>query len=132
MHFQSAEQTLFNFLILGKSRFPPKKFYNIDYWSEWAYRKCSTRNDGNWRKFLFLLIRSTSEFIFLNKKDDDDDGDDDGDKDLGNAACSFRFSWQIKTCSNLKTWLAQVLMLMLEAHNWFLSHSLARTYFVRH
>ena len=32
MHVQSAEQILFNFLILGKSRFPPKKFYNIDYW----------------------------------------------------------------------------------------------------
>ena len=27
---QSAEQTLFNSLILGKSRFPPKKFYDID------------------------------------------------------------------------------------------------------
>ena len=24
---------MFNFLILGKSIFPPKKFYNIDYWS---------------------------------------------------------------------------------------------------
>ena len=28
---QTSEQTLFNFLILGKSRFPPKKFYNINY-----------------------------------------------------------------------------------------------------
>ena len=27
---QSSEQTLFNFLILGKSRFPQKKFYNIN------------------------------------------------------------------------------------------------------
>ena len=29
----ASEQTFFNFLILWKSRFPPKKFYNIDYWS---------------------------------------------------------------------------------------------------
>ena len=34
MQVQSSEQTLFNFLILGKSRFPPKKFYNINYWEE--------------------------------------------------------------------------------------------------
>ena len=27
---QTLEQTLFKILILGKSRFPPKKFYNID------------------------------------------------------------------------------------------------------
>ena len=27
---QTTEQTFFYFLILGKSRFPPKKFYNID------------------------------------------------------------------------------------------------------
>ena len=32
MQFQTLEQTLFNFLILGKSRFPPKKFYNINQW----------------------------------------------------------------------------------------------------
>ena len=31
MHVQIIEQTIFNFLILGKSRFPPKKFYNINY-----------------------------------------------------------------------------------------------------
>ena len=31
---QTSEQTFFNFLILGKSRFPPKKFYNINYWTE--------------------------------------------------------------------------------------------------
>ena len=28
---QTSEQTYFNFFILGKSRFPPKKFYNINY-----------------------------------------------------------------------------------------------------
>ena len=33
MHAQAAEQILFNFLILEKSRFPPKKFYNINYWT---------------------------------------------------------------------------------------------------
>ena len=27
------KQMFFNFLILGKSRFPPKKFYNINYWA---------------------------------------------------------------------------------------------------
>ena len=32
MQVQILEQTIFNFLILGKSRFPPKKFYNINYW----------------------------------------------------------------------------------------------------
>ena len=31
MQVQTLEQTLFNILILGKSRFLPKKFYNIDY-----------------------------------------------------------------------------------------------------
>ena len=31
VQIQSSEQTLFNFLILGKYGFPPKKFYNIDY-----------------------------------------------------------------------------------------------------
>ena len=31
MQAQSSQQTLFIFLILGKSRFPPKKFYNINY-----------------------------------------------------------------------------------------------------
>ena len=31
MQVQILEQTIFNFLILGKSRFPPKKFYNINY-----------------------------------------------------------------------------------------------------
>ena len=31
MDVQSAEQTLFNFVILGKSGFPPKQFYNINY-----------------------------------------------------------------------------------------------------
>ena len=29
---QILEQTIFQFLILGKSRFPPKKFYNVNYW----------------------------------------------------------------------------------------------------
>ena len=28
---QTKGQTFFNFSILGKSRFPPKKFYNINY-----------------------------------------------------------------------------------------------------
>ena len=31
MQVQILEQTIFNFLILEKSRFPPKKFYNINY-----------------------------------------------------------------------------------------------------
>ena len=31
VQFQTSEQTLFDFLILGKSRFPAKKFYNINY-----------------------------------------------------------------------------------------------------
>ena len=31
MQVQILEQTIFNFLILGKSRFPPKKFYNINF-----------------------------------------------------------------------------------------------------
>ena len=31
MQVQTPEQTLFYFLIMGKSRFPPKKFYNINY-----------------------------------------------------------------------------------------------------
>ena len=31
LQFQISEQTVFNFLILWKSRFHPKKFYNIDY-----------------------------------------------------------------------------------------------------
>ena len=30
----NQQKKLFNFLILGKSRFPAKKFYNIDYWSQ--------------------------------------------------------------------------------------------------
>ena len=29
---QMSEKTIFQFLILGKSRFPPKKFYNVNYW----------------------------------------------------------------------------------------------------
>ena len=33
MQVQTSEQTFFDFLILGKSRFPPKKVYNINYWS---------------------------------------------------------------------------------------------------
>ena len=28
----SSEETFINFLFLWKSRFPPKKFYNIDFW----------------------------------------------------------------------------------------------------
>ena len=31
MQVQTFEQTLFDFLTLGKSRLPPKKFYNINY-----------------------------------------------------------------------------------------------------
>ena len=31
---QILEQTIFHFLILGKSRFPQKKFYNINYWAD--------------------------------------------------------------------------------------------------
>ena len=33
MKVQTLEQTLIYFFILEKSRFPPKKFYNINYWS---------------------------------------------------------------------------------------------------
>ena len=37
MQVQILEQTIFNFLILGKSRFPPKRFYNIDYIRWWWF-----------------------------------------------------------------------------------------------
>ena len=43
VHAQSTERTLFNFLILGKSKFPPKKFYNIDCRSKsWIISYCVT------------------------------------------------------------------------------------------
>ena len=34
---QTLDKILFNFLILGKSRFPTKKFYNIDYRAQHSY-----------------------------------------------------------------------------------------------
>ena len=30
---KTLEQTAFNVLILGKPRFPPKRFYDISFWS---------------------------------------------------------------------------------------------------
>ena len=41
MQVQTSEQTFFNFLILETSRFPPKKFYNIDYWSPFDFDNLS-------------------------------------------------------------------------------------------
>ena len=32
MQVQLSQQTLFNFLFLEQSKFPPKKFYNINFW----------------------------------------------------------------------------------------------------
>ena len=44
MQVQTSEQTGLFFLISGKSRFPPKKFYKIDYRS--SHRNARSRNDS--------------------------------------------------------------------------------------
>ena len=62
MHAQAAEQILFNFLILEKSRFPPKKFYNINYWSQHGLHGPLSKMIfkpmlADWKQFpLFLLL----------------------------------------------------------------------------
>ena len=43
MHVQTSELTFFNFLILGKSGFPPKKCYKIN-WRSWSYKQNLSKN----------------------------------------------------------------------------------------
>ena len=56
MEVQTSEQTFFHFYILGKSRLPPKKFYNINYWMTISQRM---KQSGPWAVIVAQWVERT-------------------------------------------------------------------------
>ena len=74
MQVQTSEQTFFNFIISGISRFPPIKFYSIDFWSNSYERRLMFKRSWVWiptpntRTFFTIILTYVVKLYCLFQK----------------------------------------------------------------